>query len=547
MYRKIVIGVVLVWLLNLYTFGQEKSHQQKWTEDIDYMSTSMKKYHKNLFHTISERTFDSLILALKEKAPSLKPHQIIIEIAKIEAAIGDGHTNLNLLKNAGFTFHNFPVRFYLFADGLYIRATDPDHQRLLGAKVMQVGGVKVDEALLRIRSIIGSDNPYGKSYFESYYINIVEVLHALKISGSLDSTRFSLDIKGAPVHVWLKPKYEQEFVKGDVDTYWINPMGWKDARREGQTPLWLQAKSTDKYGLTYLPEEKVLYVQINEINSNEGRKESLEQFYDRIFKTGDSVGAEKLVLDLRLNGGGNGYYNKPLVIGLIKSRFDAPGKLFVLTGRRTFSAAQMLVTLLKTYTHVIQIGEPTGSKDNHYGDSRRIPLPNSGIIVRASTLWHQLGSASEDNLITGPHHYVPYSSNDYFTNKDPLLTAVFHYRPELSLRKRLEAYKGATYDSSEIVNTYWAFKNDPSKRFVNTKIELRDWGITLYNGSDFKTAKLIFLLNAQEYNTVREWTLTALAYEKSGEKEKALESYQKALALDKTNEDLIKSIARLTN
>ena len=66
----------------------------------------------------------------------------------------------------------------------------------------------------------------------------------------------------------------------------------------------------------------------------------------------------RFVLDLRRNGGGNGVYNRAIVRALLRSRFDAPEQLFVITGRRTFSAAQMLPTELETRSNPIIVGEP---------------------------------------------------------------------------------------------------------------------------------------------------------------------------------------------
>jgi hypothetical protein len=90
---------------------------------------------------------------------------------------------------------------------------------------------------------------------------------------------------------------------------------------------------------------------------------------------------------MRLNRGGNNSLNRPLLLNIIKSaKIDQKGKLFAIVGRSTFSAAQNMVNDLERFTNTIFVGEPSGSKLNHYGDSRRITLPNSGMTVRVSTL-----------------------------------------------------------------------------------------------------------------------------------------------------------------
>ena len=65
------------------------------------------------------------------------------------------------------------------------------------------------------------------------------------------------------------------------------------------------------------------------------------------------------------------------------------GKLFVLIGRRTFSAAQNLTNELDNYLPVIFVGEPTGENINFMGDNRPVTLPRSGLTFYLSWAWWQ--------------------------------------------------------------------------------------------------------------------------------------------------------------
>ena len=158
--------------------------------------------------------------------------------------------------------------------------------------------------------------------------------------------------------------------------------------------------------------------------------ESIAQFADRLRALVDSVPNTRLVLDLRLNRGGNGSLNRPLLLSLIKSRnLEGCGKLFVAIGRSTFSAAQFLVNELEQYTDAVFVGEPSGGKANSYGDSRKITLPNSKITVRVSTLWWQ-EDPRDIRQWKGPDVAAELTSQDYARNLDPVLQAVRGYRAE---------------------------------------------------------------------------------------------------------------------
>src|SRR5688572_24733080 len=141
----------------------------------------------------------------------------------------------------------------------------------------------------------------------------------------------------------------------------------------------------------------------------------------RAIATANSAGDDKLVLDLRLNRGGNGDFNKRILLPLIKSKYDVPGHLYVLTGRSTWSAAQMLVTEMMKYTTAVFVGEPTASRGNHYGNSYRIVMPNSRVTVRVSTLWHQYLDSRDKRPMIEPQIRPPLTFADYVAGRDPAL------------------------------------------------------------------------------------------------------------------------------
>jgi hypothetical protein len=113
-----------------------------------------------------------------------------------------------------------------------------------------------------------------------------------------------------------------------------------------------------------------------------------------------------------------------ILLPVIKSRYDAPGKLFVLMGRRTWSAAQMLLCELEQYTQARFVGEPSASRGNIYGDSNKITLPNSKVTVRVSTLYWQYWHPRDDRSWIEPHVPAALTFEAYRQGRDPALEAV---------------------------------------------------------------------------------------------------------------------------
>jgi hypothetical protein len=105
---------------------------QSWREDLAHLTQQLRTRHANLFHTIKPVHFKKATTALYEAIPYLMPHQIAVEMSRIVAMIGDGHTSFRLNANPSLGFHPYPVRFYEFSDGIFVCETDEAHRHLLG-------------------------------------------------------------------------------------------------------------------------------------------------------------------------------------------------------------------------------------------------------------------------------------------------------------------------------------------------------------------------------------------------------------------------------
>jgi hypothetical protein len=81
-----------------------KSDLDKWLEDLRYLAEEMPRRHRNLFHTMTREQFAGAVKALEERIPVLARHQIIVEMARILALVGDGHTNIEPTRDAKIGF-----------------------------------------------------------------------------------------------------------------------------------------------------------------------------------------------------------------------------------------------------------------------------------------------------------------------------------------------------------------------------------------------------------------------------------------------------------
>ena len=390
-------------------------------EDLAVLRREMPARHANLFHAMTRAQFDSALFSIESRLPTLARHQGIVELQKLAAMIGDGHSNVGPWRDSVIAFHSLPFAFYWFSDGIIVRAADSAHASFIGARVVEIGDRPLDSAIARIRPLISRDNEMGVRAYTALLLAMPEVLHATGISSSSAQIRLVLEQNGKRTTVNVEHAGLFPMFTGDADKQWLPRKGWVDARDKSRSAHWL-SDPTNGYWFTYLSAERTLYCQINTIQQKPG--DSLHVFMARALSTADSVGADRFVLDLRLNGGGDGSFNKSIFLPLIKSRYDTRDRLFVIIGRRTFSAAQMLVTEMETYTNATFVGEPTASHANHFGDSFRIVLPNSRVTVRVSTLWHQYRDSRDTREMIEPAIAAPLSFADYAAGRDPALDAI---------------------------------------------------------------------------------------------------------------------------
>lgn len=398
-----------------------------WRDDLRFMAAAMARTHKNLHHTVSRDTFAAMVAALDAGIPALERHEVIVGLARIVAAVADGHTNIYPTRDPKIGFRTLPVAFTFFGDELHVRAAHESRRSLVGARVLRIGDRDITEAYAAVKTMIGHDNEHGARYWAQYLLAMPEVLHALRITQTLDDVPLTLATDRGGERVVLHPFAPVEIMTGDTATLFNRRKDWIDVRDlSGRPdPLWLRGVG-DIFRYEHVG--SLLYVQINTVGNKPD--ETLAAFARRLRDEIAATTPEKVAIDLRLNRGGDNTLLSPVVRAVIQSeRIDRKGRLYAIIGPATFSAAQGFASALEKYTNVTFVGEPTGSKGNAYGDSRRIVLPHSGITVRASIFYWQDWHPLDGRDATVPQIPAPLTFETYRHNIDPALEAILRAAP----------------------------------------------------------------------------------------------------------------------
>ena len=299
------------------------------------------------------------------------------------------------------------------------------------------------------------------------------------------------------------------------------------------------------YYFEYLADSKTVYVRQSSVFNHDS--ETLKDFYKRLFAFIDGNTVDKLVYDVRLNGGGNNYNNLELIKGLMaRPSINKKGHFFYIIGRNTFSACQNLTNEIGRYTEAIIVGEPTAENVNFYGDARPETLPNSRLNAYLSFAWWQDVPQWENKDATIPHLAVDMSFEEYKTNQDPVLEVAMNYtddgfilNPMQHLTELFMAgnYAGVKKDAATI-------SKDPRYKYYEFEKEFTDAGFRLISQGN-KEGGLFILDLVAELNPTSASALYNLANFQVELKqiEQAKAGFQKIIDLD-ANSSLGKIAAR---
>ena len=378
---------------------------QKWINDISYLQNTLPRCHKNLYFKVSEEEFIKQLEGLKIKVPSYRDEEIEIEMSKIIASMGDTHTGSSIGSET-----TYPFEIYWFDEGLYIVDTIKKYEQLINAKVLSINGIPMEDVAKLVRPILGDAND---SWFKNqikYYLTNPNILQYF---GVAKDNQIELEVQQ---------------VTGETQTVKVPPVVYDTVvpianmlKKEEKIPLY-QKNPLDNYWYDYLEEEKIVY--FNYRSCRQMKKLPFEVFNNEIWNFIEKHEVQKIVIDLRDNQGGRSPILNDFIKKLKRSKLNEEGKIYVVTGRATFSSAILNVLELEKETKAILIGEPTGGAPNHYGEVKKFELPNSKKMIRYSTKYFE--RVKDDCDAVEPDVKIGVSFKTYSEGVDPVLEWIRH-------------------------------------------------------------------------------------------------------------------------
>jgi hypothetical protein len=500
----------------------------QWRQDLAFFARELEARHANLYHTISRDRLLAEVAALDQKLAGIREEARLLELARLGALIGDGHTGVFLTSNRLFpnaavkSLPALPIDFWYEDDRVVVLAAGPGYEWTAGYEVTHVEGQPVARVLTSISRFVSADNDYGVTRNALMYLAIPRVLHGLGISPA-DSVRLTLNgpaDEGREVTVQALPWEDTRNLSSHIPTA-ANRLVYGDRG----TPYWARPLRT----------ENAVYVQVNSWDIGPGEPEdAFARFADSLRSSLSTPERPRLILDFRWNTGGRIEAARHLLTAILAvPHLRDEGKLFAIASSKTFSAGVLFLTDLQRYTNVLVVGTPTAGRVNAYGDLKRFTLPHSGIEVRYSAVHMVRADPWDRRPSIFPDLPAPFTIEAYRDGTDPPLVAIEKYAPRRPVSEAmLSEYRTSGVEGA--LRKYHELRRSSPLAHEFSEFELKAVADQLIGDGRIEDAVRVLDLNAREYPWIgRVIYQQAEGHLTAGRPTVALERYREAFRLDK--------------
>jgi len=536
--RRLLVCAILCGSATLAAQTAPRPGTAGWRSDVRLLARELPKRHPAPFANITAAQWDSAVTRLDRRLPALSQNQRLVELLRLVALVGDAHTNVEPDPALGLRY--YPLELYSFEDGLFVRRADSAHADLVGARVLRIGRSSADEAVTVAATVIPHENDWWVRAWAPFWLMIPEIVDGLGLARDAEHLPLVIERTGRVDTVVVAPAGRFQHGQGPIP---IDMSGWVTLRQSAP-PSWEQ--NPDRlFWWTILPDRRTLYVCMRAVVP--GPQSGLNRAqWDEVFALADSAPIARLVIDIRENLGGNGGLNRyPIQQILRRPALDRRDRLFVIIGRRTFSAGQQFANLLEAWTQATLVGEPSGQRPSQYGDHRPLVLPASHVAVNISTVFHQAPNEFDRRSFVPPAIYAPLTATAYRDGVDPALAAIVTEDSGPAVMD-VVARALAAGDTAGAERALRAAQDAVQNRFRSLEPDVNALGYRLLGGGATEQAIGAFRLNTRVYprsaNTFDSLGEALLA---AGRRDEAIAAYRRAVEVEPGFPPSVQALQRL--
>ena len=419
----LMAAALLVWLVPVAGADDFSGDTPKLREFLD-LDTS---------YSPAERAeAEAAFVKLKASASNMSPAAFQLAVAHITALARNGHT----LLATGVWQHQFnrvPVRAHFFADGLRVVYAPDTMRELMGARVTAIDGHSAD-ALRTAFGMYYGGREGKRDEWAPFLLESPALLHAAGLGKSGERSVWQFELANG-VKASRAFAGTMDPPKGEMFDFLDHSrlVTFAPENAQGGVPFYLSSPGK-AFPSTVHADLDAFHFQLRINKSFYDQK--IESFFAEARATLKKAKPQHVIVDLRLDGGGDLNTTRDFMQALPSL---VPGRIFILTSGRTFSAGISSAGYLKQAApaRVTIVGEPIGDYLEFWAEGGFVELPTSKAYVLAATERHNYvtGCPEKDCHISiredpirvsslEPDIAAPLTYADYRAARDPALNAV---------------------------------------------------------------------------------------------------------------------------
>lgn len=400
------IGLFLAILLVVPVLAAEPLDPEKRQEDLDFLYQEvLVNHHPNPFANNPEPAFQAVKAEIEGRLETVSDTEFLLDLMRLTALVGDSHTMISIGNAADF--RAYPYSLVRRGESWYLSAVAPEDEGLLCQEVAALAGKPVAEVIQAFGTVFASDNPAHLQRQFRQACNVADIYEYL-----------GLVKPGEPLTVAMKNGKTLSLKPMELESMNHLEIVRISDKIKGQP----ETAAADAYYFSKPLTEDVYYIQYN--TCQEAEDLSMEDFAAAVAKDLEAGDYNRVLLDLRNNGGGSDGVVWPL-FETLRTAMDGGVKLVGLIGEATFSSALINAVEIQEMGGVLA-GENAGGSVCHFGAVKTFSLPNSKVRGQLSSKYIDLNTlldaaAGRGVVALEPDVLVYQTMEDTLAGKDTLV------------------------------------------------------------------------------------------------------------------------------
>jgi hypothetical protein len=445
------IVVALVCLIAHATLVQAQADVEKRKEDLTQFRRDFFDKDRS-YAPAARREAEQQLVELEKKLASIGQLEFELTLSQVAALTDNGHSG-GSPSSRSRRHERVDMRLTPFGEEFYVLRVKAENADLLGARLVSIDGMPMS-ALRPIYRSLDSGTPAWRDRTAAYFLESPPQLRALGVGKGEGNVRGAETDKVAasPVYGFITldgKNVERRFSVSPVGadrvggnaSRWMFPVlapledkAWKTLLQSDRAP-WALQEPTSRLRLRHDVALNAVVIDMRQATNSEEIK--LKDYFRSVEKLIEETKPQHLVLDLRLNGGGDLTQVRDFAERLPKL---VKGRIFALTSPWTFSAAISTLGYLKQAApdRVTIVGEAVGDRLVFFAEGKSVTLVHSKESFLHATERHDYRNGCADFkdchrpvvsrpiAVTSldPDIGAPWTIEAYRAGRDPAIEAV---------------------------------------------------------------------------------------------------------------------------